>query len=223
MSSDKNSSIRIVIGIILIFMGVAALLDNFDFLDLYIPYEIYDFIFSWETVFIIIGLVMFYTNRKSAGIIFVAVGLFGYFPEFWPLVLVFIGVYILYRKDLESKNSDDFTENDFIDDVAIFGGSKKIISSQNFGGGKTTAVFGGSEYDLRDAALAEGNNVIDVFAIFGGSTFLISEKWNVNIDIIPIFGGFKDKRKTSPDIEKMNDRSLTIKGLVIFGGGEIRN
>ena len=223
MSSDKNSSIRIAIGIILIFVGVAALLDNFNFLDLYIPYEISDFLFSWETVFIIIGLVMFSTNRRSAGIIFLALGLFGFFPEFWPLVLVLIGIYILYRKDVVPKNLDDSSANDYIDDVAIFGGSKKIISSQNFAGGKTTAVFGGSEYDLRDSVLADGNHVIDIFAIFGGSTFIISEKWNVVINVIPIFGGFSDKRKISPDTQKINSSSLTIKGLVIFGGGEVRN
>ena len=166
---------------------------------------------------------MFSTNRRSAGIIFLALGLFGFFPEFWPLVLVLIGIYILYRKDVVPKNLDDSSANDYIDDVAIFGGSKKIISSQNFAGGKTTAVFGGSEYDLRDSVLADGNHVIDIFAIFGGSTFIISEKWNVVINVIPIFGGFSDKRKISPDTQKINSSSLTIKGLVIFGGGEVRN
>lgn len=223
MSSDKNSSLRIAIGIILIFMGAAALLNNFDFIDLYIPYEITDFLFSWETVFIIVGLVLFSTNRRSAGIIFFAIGIFSFFPEFWPVVLVLIGIYILYRKDYQSKNSDNLTENDFIDDISIFGGGKKIVSSQNFAGGKSTAIFGGAEIDLRNANLAEGNQVIDIFAIFGGSTFIISEKWNVIVDVIPIFGGFSDKRRIAPDTEKDENRSLTIKGLVIFGGGEVRN
>ncbi len=222
MSSDRNSSVRIGIGVVLIFMGCVALLDNFDFFDLYIPYELTDFLFSWESIFVIIGIVLFTMNRKSAGIVFFVFGLFGFFPEFWPLVLVLIGIYIMYRKDNNTGNSGDFSKNDFIDDVSIFGGGKKIISSQNFGGGKTTAVFGGSEIDLRNAVLADGNQVIDIFAIFGGTTFVISENWNVIIDVIPIFGGFSDKRVINPEIGKNISQTLTIKGLVIFGGGEVR-
>ena len=66
-----------------------------------------------------------------------------------------------------------------IDDVSIFGGGTKIISSDNFKGGNITAIFGGSEINLTGCKLANGDQVIDVLMIFGGSTIIVPKEWNV--------------------------------------------
>ena len=42
-------------------------------------------------------------------------------------------------------------------------------------------------------------------------------------DVISVFGGFSDKRNTIMPNQNIEDKTLVIKGLVIFGGGEIRN
>jgi hypothetical protein len=43
------------------------------------------------------------------------------------------------------------------------------------------------------------------------------------IEITPILGGFSDSRKMRGDVIRDNTRSLTIKGTVMFGGGEIKS
>ena len=46
--------------------------------------------------------------------------------------------------------------------------------------------------------------------------------WDVKIDVIAIFGGFSDKRRNMTTSSE-GDRRLVIKGIAIFGGGEIKS
>jgi len=110
---------------------------------------------------------------------------------------------------------------DFIDDSAIFGGGDKVITSKNFRGGKLTAIFGGSKIDFRSATLAKGSNVLDVFFMFGGSKLIIPTNWDIKIEVSSIFGGFSDKRRLRPDEVRDPSRELVIKGVTLFGGGDI--
>ena len=43
------------------------------------------------------------------------------------------------------------------------------------------------------------------------------------IDILPIFGGFSNKIRRDPDAVIDTERTLLIKGFVLFGGGEVRS
>jgi len=74
---------------------------------------------------------------------------------------------------------------------------------------------------MLDCELAEGKNVIDVVTIFGGAKMLIPSDWKVHIEVVSIFGGFADKRR-SFEYSSAN-KELYITGIVIFGGGEIKN
>jgi predicted membrane protein len=111
---------------------------------------------------------------------------------------------------------------DYIDDVSIFGGSNKSITSENFKGGNITAIFGGSKIDLRGCKLAEGKNYIDIITIFGGSTIIVPENWDVRMNVTPIFGGFSNKMDRNPEGTIDHDSTLIIKGVTFFGGGELR-
>lgn len=117
------------------------------------------------------------------------------------------------------------SEQEYIDDVAIFSGSSKKINTLNFRGGRMTAIFGGSEVNLSRSRLAPGENILNVFFMFGGSEIVVPSDWNVVIEATPIFGGFSDERYVSKDLQ-MNDENksvLVIKGLVIFGGAELKS
>jgi len=115
-----------------------------------------------------------------------------------------------------------YSDNDYIDEVAIFGGGEKIITSNNFRGGKVTALFGGVDLVLHHAQLAQGTHQLEVFAMFGGWTLRIPPHWQVKSEVVAIFGGVSDKRYIGPDTVKDNTRQLVIKGFVMFGGGEIK-
>jgi len=119
-------------------------------------------------------------------------------------------------------NDTVYSDTDYIDEVAIFGGGEKIITSENFRGGKVTALFGGVDMILLNAKLAQGVHQLEVFAMFGGWTLRIPPHWHVKSEVVAIFGGVSDKRYIGPDTAKDNTRQLVIKGFVMFGGGEIK-
>lgn len=122
----------------------------------------------------------------------------------------------------DSLNNDGSVNKDVIDDVAIFGGGSKIIFSDNFQGGNITAIFGGSEINLMNCKLAEGENVLDVLMVFGGSTIIVPKEWNVVINVTSILGGFSNKSVRNPNLIVDQSRTLIIKGLTLFGGGEVK-
>jgi hypothetical protein len=111
---------------------------------------------------------------------------------------------------------------DWLDDVAVFGGGDRIIASQQFKGGKITYIFGGSKLDFTQAKLAPGRSQLDMTMIFGGTKLIIPEGWDVKIEINSVFGGFSDKRVKSIVVTE-SDRTLVLTGVALFGGGEITN
>ena len=118
-----------------------------------------------------------------------------------------------------------FSDADFVDDVAIFSGTKKRINSSSFKGGRMTAIFGGSEVNMTRSRLAPGRNYLNVFFMFGGSEIVVPSDWNIVLEATPIFGGFSDQRYISRELQtgEGSDSVLIIKGLVIFGGAEIKS
>lgn len=243
MQTNNNTTARLIAGLILIVLGGLFLLDNYGIIYFSLP----DFIFQWEYILIAIGAIILATSHnKTAGIILIGIGLFSLFPDFWPLVLVGLGIYIILKRskpkndfinsgisgsfDQETKDSADPNASssanksfqDSIDDVSIFGGGTKNFSSRNFTGGKLTAIFGGSDIHLENCSLAHGRNELDLFVMFGGYTIFVPQDWNVIIDLVPIFGGFSDRRIKDPNRVYEEDKVLIIKGMVLFGGGEIK-
>lgn len=225
--SGSNQT-RIWIGIILILAGLIFLLENYVVLPFEIPY----YFRKWEWILILIGIVLLITSRnKTGGIILVFIGsvfLWG-FHYVWPFLLLVLGLFLIIKRN-ESRNIElkpgtsrdgSETKNTF-DDVSIFGGGKKNISIQNLRGGKITAIFGGSEIHLNNSTLAKGTNIVDIVAIFGGSSIHVPADWNVEVDIVPILGGFSDERVKDPNRVYATDSKLVIKGFVLFGGGDIK-
>ena len=128
-----------------------------------------------------------------------------------------------FVKSEKKRYFDSSINRDFIDDVSVFGGGHKIIHSDNFKGGNITAIFGGSEIDLTQCKLAPGENVIDVVIIFGGSTIVVPNNWDVITNVTPLFGGFSYKKSRSQSSGSEPAATLIIKGVAIFGGGEVKS
>ena len=231
MESNKNAG-RGIIGIVLIIIGIAFIGRTLGFF----PYRIMHHVFSWQMILIVLGVIFISTREnKSTGWILLLIGLvflapdvihipFGVRRLFWPSILIIIGLVIIIRSTgINKRDSEKLNSADYIDDIAILGGGDKVITSENFKGGKVTAIFGGSKIDLTKAKLALGQNIIEVFCMFGGSTLILPESWNVKVDVISIFGGFSDKRRIRTDTTMDVGKEIVIKGFVMFGGGEIKN
>ena len=112
---------------------------------------------------------------------------------------------------------------DILNDLTILWGTQKIITSNNFKGGKATSIAGYSEIDLTDCNLDNKSIVIDLLGIFGGSTLIVSKEWNVVVEVFSLFGGFSTIIRRTPETKVDMEKTLTIKGLVLFGYGEVKS
>lgn len=225
----KRKSTAGLFGIILVLVGAALIANQFDI----IPYDLKNVLFTWQAFLILLGVV-FITIRDSrvTGYILLGVGGFFIIPEvidvsweyrrlFWPTLFIIIGLLIIFKGgSLFRSRTYSGSNTDLIDDVNVFGGSDKHITSDNFQGGSIVSVFGGGKYDLRHARISPKGCELEVVNVFGGSNLLIPPDWNVKTEVVGIFGGFSDKRST---VEPAPTKTIIIKGVAIFGGGDIKN
>jgi len=231
---NKMNLKRIAIGVIVMLFGGVLLLKNMDMLD---PFWS-NVIFSWPMILIAIGTVNVFGKKPWFGVVLLAVGLFFITPKFivydfnvvklfWPVVILVIGTFLVIA-GLKRNHKEDYlmrdraeTNEDYIDEVAIFGGVERKVYSQNLKGGKITSIFGGSEIDFTQAKLSNEKNIIDVTTIFGGTELRIPADWNVKVEVVAIFGGFEDKSHVKHDLIDTS-KTVIIKGIALFGGGEIK-
>ncbi|MFH0894025.1 MAG: DUF5668 domain-containing protein [Bacteroidota bacterium] len=223
----------IIIGLVLISAGALWLMKNMGMLS----EEAIHIIFSWKMILITIGFIsLFGHNGKVGGVIMMLIG--GYFltkslpgvPQefhqlFWPVVLIAAGIiviiFLFFRARPSSISSGSVgVSDDYLEEMTVFGGIERTVYSKNFKGGKLSQVFGGSKLNLMNATLDPNNdNVIDLTCVFGGSTIIVPPDWHIKVKVNSIFGGFVDKRSQ----QSVDDsKSITIRGSIIFGGGEIK-
>jgi predicted membrane protein len=224
---------RPIIGVILVLVGLFLVLRNTGFFPEFIDHVV----FSWPMLLVAIGLVMTLgAAEKTSGVIVMAVGGFFLIPMifretfhaynmFWPSIFIIIGVTFIAtkRRGWGTVETKGIIGDEYIDYANVFSGGERQIVSENFKGGRITAVFGGMELDLTKAKLAPGRNEIEISCIFGGITFIVPGDWNISVEVTPVLGGFNDSRKLIPGRIIDPTKQLVIKGAVVFGGGEIKS
>lgn len=233
--NPRPSQTHIWIGGFLLIIGVVYLLRR---MGMHLP----EFLFSWQMFLIVLGI--FIGIRKhfeGAGwMILILIGSIFLINEFFvfgelrrfilPIILIGSGLFFIFRPR-GTRNLIHFDDSgttpvtgasgqDYIDTTSIFGGTKKKIFSKNFRGGDMTNIFGGSEIDLTQADIS-GTAVLDVTTLFGGATLLVPPHWNVVSEAVAILGEVKDRRVMQNLPE--NNKTLLIKGTVLFGGIDIKS
>jgi hypothetical protein len=239
---EEKSAFRItpqlVLGLLIIGVGVLFTLDNLNVLDAY------EFRRWWPALLIAYGAVKVFQPEKRGGrfwgavLIFLGAGWLGdnldlfYFRvrDFWPLLLVALGAMMILRRGTGIKggsttasflgNAKSVDNSSVVNASAILGGSRRNVQTQDFQGGELTAVMGGCDIDLRNAAIATSPAVLDVFAFWGGIEIKVPQSWSVSFEGTPILGGFDDK--TFRQGTETQQR-LIIRGTIVMGGVEVRN
>jgi hypothetical protein len=224
----------LVPGLIVAGIGVIFLLNN---LRIVHAYEIWRF---WPVILIAIGVLKLvdspHPNEKTfgaimlvAGAIFLARNL-GWISwriwELWPLILIAAGLTMLLNRtgligidpNIRIRSRDGSKP----DAIAIFGGFKRQIATDDFRGGHYVAIFGGGEIDVRRSQIQGDAAVVDVTAIFGGFELKVPANWVVVNEVIGIFGGTSDETlQPTPDMPGV--KRLIVRGSTIFGGLGIKN
>ncbi len=228
---------RIYLGLFLIALGGIWILERLNL----IPEVWENVFFSWQMLLIGIGVFSFIGGNKTAGTILIGIGGFFLIDEVinipweirrigWPVLIIGIGVVLLLthrkkRGELPKFTPGESTQGmDYFDDFVVFGGREIFINSLNFIGGKTTSMFGGTEYDLRQAQLSENGAVIECFTMFGGCGFKVPPDWTIKNEVTAVFGAFTDKRgATYNQVVTNPSKTLVIKGFAAFGGVEVKH
>lgn len=239
----QNSNSNIWIGLVLLVIGSAFLLKT-------LGVDFPPYVFSWQSFLILLGL---YIGKKkrfqgASWIVMIFIGVLlmvnQYFlPQgelrrfIFPIILIGAGLFFIvrpksssaYRQQYLNPETNEYdtidipnaTSNDFVESTSIFGGSKKKVFSKTFKGGEIVSIFGGAEIDLTQADTQQ-TAVIEVTALFGGATILIPANWHVVSNAVSIFGDVKDKRAVFNQPPTI-DKTLIIKGTVLFGGIDIKS
>ncbi|ASB49831.1 LiaI-LiaF-like domain-containing protein [Alkalitalea saponilacus] len=228
MGSCKASG-KYGFGLVVLLAGLVLLGGNLGL----IPEHVYNVIMRWPMILVAISLISFINRDWLAGLILLTIGSYFMMPhlvddfsmreiwKYWPVLLIIIGVAILRGKRKKNAPLHYHSNNDdYIEEITIFGGNVTRIDSKNLKGGEITSIFGGSEINLIDAELSDDGATIEMTAIFGGVKLIVPRQWNIKIEVTSILGGFTDKRV--PGGEGVDtSKILVIKGETIFGGGEL--
>jgi predicted membrane protein len=174
----------------------------------------------------------------------------GYFriEQLWPLILIAIGLFMLwnrtrpayahrewwarshrYRGWGQNRFTRDFQgdgppfqfRGNSVHEYAVFGGSRRVVTDQDFKGGKVSSVFGGVFLDLRGANMVQESAVLEIACVYGGANVYIPTTWNLEIRGAGVFGGFSDQTVHPPITPET--KHLIVRGAAVFGGVTFKN
>lgn len=214
----------------------------------YLSNDMFNIFVSWASLLIILGIYLICKKSYLWGGIIAAVGLFhtldklpqvpfGMNEMLWPTILVIGGIYLLFRPNRFSRRHNHFKgpfnknidnadfktySNESIDGYLksenSFGFIKHVVFDETFKGGDIAVSFGGSVIDLRHTNIQEGECILNIDCKFSGIEIYIPSDWKVVNKCNVFLGGCDYKRYGAVD----NNKVLTIKGNISFGGLDIK-
>jgi hypothetical protein len=113
------------------------------------------------------------------------------------------------------------TGGNTIHEVNVFSGTRRVITDQDFRGGKIACVFGGITLDLTGANIAGEKAVMHISAVYGGAVVRIPLNWDLVIRGGGFFGGYSDQTIHPPRTPET--KRLIVKGGAVFGGVTFKN
>jgi len=225
---------RVIVALFVIALGVLFLLKN---LGVHIPFDIWE---MWPVALILVGLSQLSRTsdpgQSIGGWIILIIGVLFLlsnldiipydFFDFWPVVLILVGLLILKNAIWGFKKTPG--SQDFINLSFVLGGGDFKFNTKDLKGGRITAIMGGGMIDLREADIQEDEVVIDMFCLMGGIEIKVPTTWEVNMQATPLLGGMDNKTSYHAANDKdarpgKSPRKLTIKGIALMGGIEIKN
>jgi hypothetical protein len=166
--------------------------------------------------------------------------------QLWPLILIGIGVFMLWtrmrpgyeyrhwwgglHRGLHQKRDWSHDEYQYDDsslggnklhEVNVFTGTRRVITDQDFRGGKVDCVFGGITLDLTGADIAGDKAVLHISAVYGGAVVRIPLHWDLVVRGGGFFGGYSDQTIHPP--RGPQTKRLIAKGGAVFGGVTFKN
>jgi hypothetical protein len=230
-ASRRGPTAQAVFGLAVVALGVIFTLDNLEVIDAR------DYLVYWPAALVAVGLLKLWHASHDGrgwvgGLLFLGIGTWMLIErivepdiridirEIFPLLLVFIGGYMVWRGFGGQRRERLADGQSYFSGLAVMGGVARRSSSQAFQGADLTAVMGGCEIDLRQASIAPGTEaVIDVFAFWGGIDIKVPEDWTVVTRVTPLMGGVEDTTRAP----QLGNKRLVVSGIVVMGGVVVKN
>jgi predicted membrane protein len=106
------------------------------------------------------------------------------FDNFWPIVLILLGIAIITRTGRSKWHEQDYQRGwqdsppstgkpsqdatgDYVSESQVFGDIHRQNSSKNFSGGHCSVVFGDIRLDLTQTDFLEGERILRISSVFG--------------------------------------------------------
>jgi hypothetical protein len=219
---------QLFVGFVVILVGLVMTFDNLGLV------EAENYIRFWPAALIGLGAIKLWYARQGlggafGGFIFVVVGTWLLleklavvqlsFWDMWPTLLVFFGGFLVWQGLSDPSRRPSGDTNATVSGIAVLGAVARGNNSPAFRGGELTAVMGGCELDLRQAAI-NGEAVIEVFGLWGGIEIRVPEDWTVESRVVPVLGGVDDKTRAPQGASR---HRLVLRGLIVMAGIEIKN
>ncbi len=164
-------------------------------------------------------------------------------PFIWPVLIILFGLmmifkprrkfnhrrwayahhkYSKYGQQASCYTREDSVSEDYVESTSFMGGVKKNVLSKKFKGADITNVFGGAEVNLSQADM-ESTATMELTNVFGGTKLIIPAHWEINSELVSVFGSIEDKRPMQPNTTTVDKKVLILRGTTFFGGIDIKS
>lgn len=237
-------STRLIVGILIIFLGGTLLADNLGWIE---SRHILRALWPLVLVAIGVGMVRNPLHRRSRGWgwVLITVGFWIFAAKLgWvhvslgqlllPGILLFVGGVLVFRSLTGPPGAPDAAKPaptaegqappsdhaEYVRSFAMLSGHELRPVSRPFRGADLSAIMGGIKLDLTSARMEGDSAVIEVFAFWGGVEIYVPPDWTVTSEVTTLLAGFIDKRRPTSVVPT---KHLIVKGMVVMSGVEIKN
>lgn len=234
--NGQHVAAQVVVGIAVIAIGFLFLFDNLGWLHLDMGMQF------WPIVLIAAGVLKITQSRSRQGtvvggflLVFGAVMLLKGLDVLdigWnvlaPALMIGAGFVLVLRSATRGqRHGSGFdkagamtadAQDSTVNLTTVLGAYRRRVTTQFFGGGDITVIMAGCDLDLRQASI-DGVAVLNVFALMGGINIKVPLDWTIEMEGVPLVGGFQDFTVHPKD----GGKRLVVRGSVVMGGLDVRN
>ncbi|WP_198135382.1 LiaF domain-containing protein [Alkaliphilus metalliredigens] len=228
---------RWIVGVLIIFLGVIALLNNFGFTEL----RLSDMISTYWPILLVLWGIDALISRGSKGevvsgliLVFLGVTFIGrnldlfyldlslFWNLFWPVIIILVGVSFLKGSNKVKKSN-----------MAIMGGIERKRDRWDLESSSYFALMGGVELDLTLANIPDEEVILDLTAIMGGIDIWVPDNIQVICEGTSILGGIElldratggivASTKASQNGDGESKKCIKIYSRAIMGGISVQS
>lgn len=143
----------------------------------------------------------------------------------WPLFIVLFGVLILVSRSRRRQRVrlEGHSGAHEVVAIGVFGTDDRRLTTDQFTGAELVSVFGDAVLDLRDAGIRTPPAIVEAVSIFGDAELRVPDDWEVQVEVLNVFGDTVDRRPTPDEREDRDGPDLVVTGVSLFGDIEIRD